>query len=124
MRKTYKIKLTPEAARVAQFKLRVPWDLRTRLLQAADSHGRTINAELRLRLEDSFEQGAHRNLEEICTDLRTAWGRFSARFLRMELADQLADAVMQNGDAARIRTLAQLIIEHRVSERRGLGGVS
>jgi hypothetical protein len=32
--------------------------------------------------------------------------------------------VMENGDAVRIRTLAQLIVEHRAAERRNLGGVS
>ena len=42
----------------------------------------------------------------------------------MELADELADAVLQGGDSARIRALAQLIVEQRNVERRGLGGVS
>jgi hypothetical protein len=108
----------------AQIKLRLREDLKRRLEQQAARHRSTLSTEVRHRLENSLEEGARGALEDIVSDLRIAWGRFSARFLRMELADQLADAVMENGDAVRIRTLAQLIVEHRAAERRNLGGVS
>ena len=130
MRKTRKIKVTPEAARQAeeahriQVRVRLDPDLLNRLVQESDRHRRTFNGEVRLRLQASFEQDARRSLEDTCGELRVAWGRFAARFLRMELADELADAVLQGGDPARIRTLAQLIVEQRNIERRGLGGVS
>jgi hypothetical protein len=107
-----------------QVKLRLSAGLHDRLVQQAEHHARTLNAELRLRLEDSFEQGARRTLEDICTDMRIAWGRWAGRLLTRELADELADAVLQSGDPARMRTLAQLIVEQRNVERRGLGGVS
>ena len=130
MRKTHKIKVTPEAAREAQearrqqVRVRLDPGLLNRLVQESDRHRRTFNAEIRLRLEASFEQDARRNLEDICADLRVAWGRWSARLLTRELADDLADAVLQAGDPVHIRTLAQLIVEQRNIERRGLGGVS
>jgi hypothetical protein len=108
----------------AQVKLRLREDLKLRLEQEAAHHGTTLNAEVRTRLEDSLEVSAHRKLEDIVSALRTEWARFSARFLRMDLADQLADLVLQGGDATHIRALAQLIVEHRAAERRGLGGVS
>lgn len=130
MRKTHRIKVTPEVAREAeeahrqQVRVRLDPHLLKRLVQESDRHARTLNGEVRLRLEASFEQDARRNLEDIGTDLRVAWGRFAARFLRMELADELADAALQGSDPARIRTLAQLLVEQRNIERRGLGGVS
>jgi hypothetical protein len=130
MRKTYRIKVTPEVAREAeeahrrQVRVRLDPDLLGRLVQESDRHRRTFNAEIRLRLEASFEQDARRRLEDICADMHVAWGRFAARFLRVELADELADAVLQGGDSARIHTLARLIVEQRNIERRGLGGVS
>src|SRR5262245_53924745 len=117
MRKTHKIKLTPEAARAAQKAGRPPYvevtaeavraaqeahrvqvrvrldpPLLNRLEQESDRHRRTFNAEVRLRLEASFEHDALLSLKDICTEQRVAWGRFAARFLRMELADELADA--------------------------------
>jgi hypothetical protein len=130
MRKLSKIKVTPKVVRESQEALRQQVRVRldpgmlNRLVQESDRHARTFNGEVRLRLEASFEQDARRGLEAICTDLRVAWGRFATRFLRMELADELADAVLQGGDSARIRALAQLIVEQRNVERRGLGGVS
>src|SRR5262245_3849893 len=126
MRKTYKIKLTGELAATAirELKVRLAGDLYRRLVQQAEQHGRPLNGEISQRLEDSLEQGERRNLEEICTELRIAWGRWAGRLLTRELADELADAVLQGSDPARIRTLAQLIIEQRNVERRGLGGVS
>ena len=130
MRKTHKIKVTPrprgKRKRHTKIQVRVRLDphLLNRLVQKSERHRRTFNGEVRLRLEASFEQDARRRIEDICAELRVAWGRFSARFLRMELADEVADAVLQGADPARVRTLAQLIVEQRNIERRGLGGVS
>jgi hypothetical protein len=126
MRKTHKIRLTGEAAATAirELKLRVDPALYRRLMQQAEQHSRTLNGEICLRLEDSLEQATRRSLEDICTELRIAWGRWAGRLLTRELADELADAALQGSDPARIRTLAQLIVEQRNVERRGLGGVS
>jgi hypothetical protein len=126
MRKTHKIKLTGEAAAMAlrEFKVRLAGNLYRRLLVQADRHGHTLNGEINRRLEDSLEQGERRNLEEVCTELRIAWGRWAGRLLTRELADELADAALQGSDPARIRALAQLIVEQRNVEQRGLGGRS
>lgn len=75
-------------------------------------------------MADSFEQSGHRQLEDIISDMRIAWARWQARHLRIELADQLADAVLKGSDPAQARMLAQLIVRHRGDEQRGLGGVS
>jgi hypothetical protein len=126
MRKTHRIRLTGEAAATAirELKLRLAGNLYRRLVQQAEQHGRPLNGEISRRLEDSLEQGELRNLEAIISDMNIAWGRWSARLLRIELADQLADAVLKDGDPAQIRMLAQLIIEQRNVERRGRGGES
>jgi hypothetical protein len=126
MRKTYKIRLTGELAATAirELKVRLAGNLYRRLVQQAEQHGRPLNGEINFRLEDSLEQGELRNLETIISDMNIAWGRWSARLLRIELADQLADAVLKSGDPAQIRMLAQLIVRHRSDEQRGLGGVS
>jgi hypothetical protein len=126
MRKTYKIRLTGEAAASAirELKVRLAGHLYRRLVQQAEQHGRPLNGEISHRLEDSLEQGELRNLEAIIADMNIAWGRWSARLLRIELADQLADAVLKGGDSAQIRMLAQLIVRHRSDEQRGLGGES
>ena len=121
-----KIKLEGAAMEqgVREFKMRLPERLHRRLVSQAELRNATLNSEINRRLEDSFEHVDRRSFEDIATDLRIAWGRFAARFLRMDLADQLVDAVMREADPADLRTLAQLIVEQRNIERRGLGGVS
>jgi hypothetical protein len=110
---------------VFQIKLRLPWNMRNRLVQLADYHARSLNTEIRLKLEDALQHGDTRHhLETIATDIHTNWARFSARFLRMDLGDQLADSVLDGSDLARSRMLAQAIVDHRAAERRGVGGAS
>ena len=78
--------------------------------------------EIRYRLEDSLdailEREDKRGFREIREDMEICWARFSTRFLRMELAEELADAVMKGEDADRIKRVARLIIEHRAAEVR------
>src|SRR5262245_30481213 len=111
MSKRQKIRLTGEAAAMAirELKVRLAGNLYRRLLVQADRHGHTLNGEISHRLVASFEQADRRTLEEINTELRISWGRWAGRLLTRELADELADAVLQGSDPARIRTLAELI---------------
>jgi hypothetical protein len=104
--------------------LRLDEGLRQRLQREADKHHFTVTNEIRVRLLDSFDRDVARGLDDIRRDIDICWHRFSARFLRMELADQLADAVAKDADPGKIKTLSRLIIEHRAVEQRGLGGIS
>lgn len=102
---------------VRQIKLRLTRELHAQLVEQAQLHGHTVNAEIRQRLEASREQGARSILEDICRDMDVTWARYSGRLLSRKLADEIADAVMQGSDHPRLRTLAQLIIEQRNVER-------
>jgi hypothetical protein len=102
--------------------LRLDEPLRKRLQKAADAHRFPLVREIRHRLEDSLDSIAEREdrrgFRDIRLDMEICWARFSARFLRMDLADQLADAVVKGGDLDRAKTLARLIVEHRATEQR------
>jgi hypothetical protein len=98
--------------------LRLREELRHRLEQKAAQHRLTLAGEIRIRLEDSIENEIEHRLETVAEDIEKNWHRFSARFLRMDLADQLADALVNDEDPKKIKTLAHLIIEHRATERR------
>lgn len=98
--------------------LRIDASLRERLQQAADAHRCSLVRELRNRLLDSLDGVTGRGFEDIRRDMEICWARFSARFLRMELGDELADAVVKGGNPEKIKTLARLIIEHRTTEQR------
>jgi hypothetical protein len=91
---------------------------RARLQQEADRHHLTLVAEIRARVLDSFDRDTKRGFEVLLQDMEINWARFPARFLRMDLGDQLADAVTRGHDPQLIKTLARLIIEHRAIERR------
>jgi hypothetical protein len=111
--------------RPAALHLRLAPELQVLIQQAADAHRTTLSNEIRLRLIASFERDNLRALEDIRYDMEVCWARWSARTTRMDLADQLADAVVRGTDSAAIKTLAQLIIRHRDEERRAvLGGAS
>jgi hypothetical protein len=102
--------------------LRLDEPLRARLQQEADRHRFPLVREIRYRLEDSLDSVAEREdkrgFRDIRLDMEICWHRFSARFLRMELADQLADAVVKEDPPDRIKALARLLIEHRATEQR------
>jgi hypothetical protein len=98
--------------------LRIRERLRARLEHEAQRHRFSLNNEIRIRLEDSFERrDAVRSLSDVVDDLQINWARFSARFLRLDLEQQLAEAITQTNDLEKIRTLARLWLRHREQER-------
>jgi hypothetical protein len=105
--------------------VRLPENLQTRLQHAADTHHTTLSNEIRVRLIGSFERDTLRVLEDITYDMKVCWARWSARTTRMDLADQLADAVVRGADPQSVQTIARLIVKHREEERRAaLGGAA
>jgi hypothetical protein len=105
--------------------LRLPGDLYEQLQRGADAHQCTLTNEIRVRLLASLEDDTLRALEDIKSDMEICWARWSARTTRMDLADQLADAVVRGADPQSVQTLARLIVRHRDEERRAvLGGAS
>jgi hypothetical protein len=119
-------KQTPQPSHRNVIHLRIDESLRERLQQAADTHRCSLVREIRNRLLDSLDDITGRGFEDIRRDMEICWARFSARFLRMELGDQLADAVVKGEEPGRVKTLARLIIEHRTTEQRpsSLGSMS
>jgi hypothetical protein len=106
--------------------LRLREELRRRLEQSAAQRRLTLTSEIRIRLEDSLDIEPESDLRAIVDDLKINWLRYSARHLRIDLADQLADVLaknedlkkIDNEDTKKIRTLTRLIIEHRATEQR------
>ena len=104
---------------IANVNLRIRETLRAKLERAAHQHRFSLNNEIRLRLEDSFERhDIARALSDIVDDLQINWARYGHRFLRLRLEDELAEAIARTNDLAQIRTLARLWLNHRDQERR------
>ena len=101
--------------------LRLDEQLRAQLQEAADAHRFPLIREIRHRLIDSFDTTNKRQLENIVQDMEINWLRFSARHLRMDLGDQLADAVANNESPKKIKALAQLIIKRRAADQNSAG---
>jgi|SRR6516162_8793913 len=108
----------PPLPRPAALHLRLAPELQVLIQQAADAHHTTLSNEIRLRLIASFERDNLRALEDITYDMKVCWARWSARTTRMDLADQIADAITRGADPQTIKTLAELIVRHRDEERR------
>jgi hypothetical protein len=113
-----------KAPDIVHINLRLQERLRQRLAQEAERHGFSLTNEIRIRLEDSFEAGDKRGLESIRADMDISWGRFAARFLRLELEEKLATEIMRGESITQIRLLAKLWLDHRAEEQRQRGGVS
>jgi uncharacterized protein (DUF2235 family) len=104
--------------------LRLDPAVQERLQAEADRRHRTLSNEIRIRLLDSFDRDVKFDFKDLLDDMQICWLRFSARFLRMQLADELVDAVLANATPDHLRGLAQLIVRHRADEQRTpkLGG--
>jgi hypothetical protein len=107
--------------------LRLQENLRRRLEREAENHRISLSREIHLRLEDSFQRETNRNLEKLIVDMETCWLRFSARFLRLDLEDVLAEKLAACRELPpEIAALARLWLTHRAAEQRpsSLGSVS
>jgi hypothetical protein len=115
----------PQPKRLNVIHLRLEDALHHQLTRAADQHRTTVTNEIRIRLLASLERDTLRVLEDITYDMKVCWARWSARTTRMDLADQLADAVVRGADPQSVQTIARLIVKHREEERRAaLGGAA
>jgi hypothetical protein len=101
-----------------QIKLRLAEPLRRELEREAKKHRFTLNNEIRLRLEDSFNKyEVPRALTDLIHDLKLNWDRYSNRFVMLTLEDQLADALSRTKDPE-VANLARVWLLHRNIDRR------
>jgi len=92
-------------AETVQVNLRMKESFRRRLEAEARTHRVSLNKEMMLRLEDSFEKTARRSLDSIAADMEIAWARYGERFLLLGLEESLAKALANSKDPE-IATLA------------------
>jgi hypothetical protein len=92
--------------------------LRAKLARAADAHHFTLNNEVRIRLEDSFNRDVAYAVDEMIADLRIRWARQGERDKALEFGDQLAAAVVAQDKRENIAQLARLYQHHRARELR------
>jgi hypothetical protein len=117
----------PQQPRHHVIHIRIRDELRRKLEREAFKHHFSLNNEIRIRLEDSFTRGdALRTVDDAAMDMQVCWARFSARFLRLELEERLAEEIARGEDLTKIKTLAKLWLERRATEQRqpSGGGVS
>lgn len=109
----------PQAPYLQVIHIRIRDELRRKLEREAKKHGFPLNNEIRIRLEDSFARGdARRTIDDAAMDMQICWERYSARFLRLDLEEQLAEAIVRSDDLTQIQTLARLWLQHRADEQR------
>ena len=67
-----------DTANTVQMGLRVRETMRQRLHREAKKNQCSINAEINRRIEQSFEAGARRSLEDVATDMASTWSNWKA----------------------------------------------
>lgn len=74
------------------FTLRMRESLGRKLEAAAQKNRHSLNNEIRIRLEDSFQRDARRTLDELAEDLKATWLRIAAALGAKEPA-QIIDLI-------------------------------
>jgi hypothetical protein len=103
---------------IANINLRIRESLRAKLEREAKKNRTSLNNEIRLRLEDSLEGGAARDLDDIATNMKAVWARYGERFLRLSLEDELAEALAQSTDP-KVATLARAWLHTKATQKGG-----
>jgi hypothetical protein len=117
--KVHRLKAEDYTLGSVHLSLRLQENLRQRLEREALNHRISLSREIHLRLEDSFQRETNRNLEKLVVDMETSWLRFSARFLRLDLEEVLAEKLAACKELPpEIAALARLWLAHRAQEQR------
>lgn len=97
-------------------------ELHRKIAEQARHHHFTVSNMLRVMALDYLERGAVRALDGIQRDIEIVWARFSNRFTRLGLEEEIIDALATArslDDVARVRELARASQSLRqVSEQR------
>ena len=94
---------------VAAVGLRIREPLRARLEQAAKQNGVSLNREMNNRLADSFGYPSKLDFDQIRADMKVCWAKYSDRFMRLELQDDLRQAIADRNEAEAIAIVKALI---------------
>ena len=91
---------------VLQVNLRIRKDLHRKLKIEADNHRVSLNAEIALRLNDSFEdRDAHRSLGTITMHMGLVWSQIEGFIAASQYEHAVARAVLQEKDPKEILEL-------------------
>jgi hypothetical protein len=107
---------------VLQVSLRIRKELHRKLKLAAAKHRVSLNNEIVLRLNDSFEDlGARRSLDSIAIQMGLLWSQIEAYVAASELEIEVTRAVLENNDPKEIvklllKWLGQRQVTRRASE--------
>ncbi len=85
-------------------------ELHAKIQARANRQASTVSNVIRIMILESFERQTEQSLESIRQDMEIVWARFSARFIRLELEEQLVDALASAQsleDLTRIKSLAR-----------------
>jgi hypothetical protein len=85
-------------AETVQVNLRIKEGMRRQLEREAHAHRVSLNKEMLLRLEDSFEKTAKRDLDDIASNMAAVWAHYGKRLLLLRLEDDLAKALAKTKD--------------------------
>ena len=106
-----------KAADIRNFTLRIRETLGRRLEAAARRNQTSLNNEIRLRLEDSFQVQARREIEGIVDNLNIVNAKLTQTVTLPPLEETLAQALAQ-GDFEKAKPLAFAWLERRAEAKK------
>jgi hypothetical protein len=103
-------------SKTVDIKIRLREPLRAKIEAAAKRRSGSMNAEMISRLEDSFAKQTIGNLQDIADDMKLVWEKYGDRFLKLELADEIFEAI-ESGDLEAARRAARLYRQNRSTQK-------
>jgi hypothetical protein len=96
---------------IAHVNVRLREHLRAKLAREAERHQTSLNNEIRIRLEKSFEVEAQNDIDSIARHLESAWARLSGTLSHLGLAGGLVEALEQGKDDEEIGKIVRAMRE-------------
>jgi hypothetical protein len=109
---------------VLQVNLRIRKELHRKLKIEAAQHRVSVNAEIALRLQDSFENlGSRRTLSDLSAEMKLSWMRHESYFIASELEREVFDALLQKKDPKDIvELLRKWLLQREIGRHLSLPG--
>jgi hypothetical protein len=98
-----------------QLSFRIEPALHRKLKKAAEADRTTVNAQIKWRIERTFEQDLEQRQEEIVRDMENIWHRFAERFFELRLQEDILSALVED-NYGKAKVLAGEILRARAQQ--------
>jgi hypothetical protein len=95
-----------------QLSLRIEPELHEKLKQSAEKHRTTVSAEIKWRIDRTFERDLAQRQEDLIQDMEITWHRYAIRFTEIAWQNEILSALVED-DFAKAKAFAGELLKVR-----------